>query len=150
MKSVDASFLRGLLEGDPRILGFVSTLRGERLVTTEIEYAALLKMAEAGPKLRRKARREAVRRLRERMTVIPVDDRASRVLEVALTDGALGGSPLSNLHSLCALEASGCDVVYSLGNPRVGRGWRLKPVCLSRYNTHSRSRVTVESEDSAL
>jgi predicted nucleic acid-binding protein len=150
MKAVDASFLRGLLEGDPRILRFLSTLRGERLATTEIEYGALVKLAETGPKSRQKLRREVVRRLRERITVIPIDDRASRVLEQALAQGAAQGGSLANLHSLCALEAAGCEVVYSLSNLHVGRGWKLKPVCLSRYNTPALESATVGPEDSDL
>lgn len=150
MKAVDASFLKGLLEGDPRILRFLSTLRRERLVTTETEYAVLLKLAGAGPRSQRKTRREAVRRLRERLTVVPVDERASRILEVALTDGGLSGASISNLHSLCALEANGCEVVYSLSTVRVGRGWRLKSVCLSRYTTPAHWSATAQPEDPAL
>ncbi|MHB1434627.1 MAG: PIN domain-containing protein [Thermoplasmata archaeon] len=150
MKAVDFSFLKGLLEGDPRVLRCLSTLRGERLVTTEIEYAALLKQAEAGAKSQRKARREAVRRLRERVTVVPIDDRASRVLEGALTDDGMSGSSLSTLHSLCALEALGCDVVYSIARLRVARGWRLKPVNLRRYNTRAAERDTHDAEASCV
>ncbi len=150
MKAVDASFLVGLLEGDPRVLRCLSTLRGERLVTTEVEFALLFKQAEAGAKAHRKARREAVRRLRERLTVVPIDDRATRLLEHALADDGSLRTSLSALHSLCALEAIGCEVVYSLANPRVLRGWRLKPINLRKYTTKRADCDTGEAEHPSL
>lgn len=127
MKGLDASLLLGLLEGDPSLRALLRELRGHEVAATEIAFGEIALRAAAAPVRQRAARRLALERLRRKLTVLSIDSRA--VAEAARR--AHAGSRLQDLPRLLewgALEANGCDVLYTRHPSVAGSGekWRLR------------------------
>jgi uncharacterized protein with PIN domain len=130
VKALDTPVLLALLEGDRGARELVRRLRGHEIATTEANLLELALLAEASPRARA-ARREAIARLRRKLTVLPIDGRA--VEEAARRTSPreiLRGSPHS-LGMLGALEAAGCEELFVDGPLPSGR-WRFRMTRVAR------------------
>src|SRR5208283_1659005 len=76
MKGLDTSVLLALLEGERGTRDLLKQLRGVELATTEANLLELSYLAARGPPRTQVARRRAVDRLRRKLTVLPIDNRA--------------------------------------------------------------------------
>ncbi|HXW67952.1 MAG TPA: PIN domain-containing protein [Thermoplasmata archaeon] len=72
MKALDTSVLLEVLHDSARAKALLKSLRGEELATTEINMFELEVLAGAGARASRPGRRNALDRLRQRLTVLPV------------------------------------------------------------------------------
>lgn len=125
MKGLDTSVILGLLEGDPAARSLVSRLRGVELATTEANLLELLLVGVHGSARSRKARREVLDRLRQKLTVLSIDSRGGASAARHLESGEKAPPPLV-LAMLGALEANGCDELFVLGPTRLHGRWRFK------------------------
>jgi len=126
MKGVDSSVLLGLLEGDAAVRSLLKHLRGLEVATTEADLLELAWLAGTGTKRERRHRLETLSRLRRRITVLPLDARATdQTVRIALRGESGGALPLS-LGRLGALEAAGCEELYTRDPTVVGASSKLK------------------------
>ena len=96
MKGVDSSVLLGLLEGDAAVRSLLKHLRGLEVATTEADLLELAWLAGTGTKRERRHRLETLSRLRRRITVLPLDARATdQTVRIALRGESGGALPLS-------------------------------------------------------
>ena len=125
MKALDTGVLLGLLEGSSRAREAVRKLRGSEVATTEANLLELAYLAAEAPPKARTARLAALEKLRQRLTVVPIDARASR--EAGLRVCRLGGkiSPAVGL-MLGALEAAGCEELLTDDPRSVVGDWAMK------------------------
>lgn len=132
MKALDTSVLLALLEGDRSVRELLRRLRGVEVATTEANFLELAYLAAHGPSRVRKRRREALARLRQKLTVLPIDPRAVAEAESALLSGEAPASPLL-VGMLGALEAEGCDELYTADTKDFKGRWRFQ---LSKFTIH--------------
>jgi predicted nucleic acid-binding protein len=125
VKALDTSVLLGLLEGSPAVREQLRHLRGVELATTESNMLELACLAGRGARRPRAERLAALARLRRRITVLPVDQRATEEASRRVTGDAPGLSPLA-LAMLGALEASGCDELLTADPLPVPGKWRFR------------------------
>lgn len=86
----------------------------------------LIYLAVRGPRRARNERLSALSRLRRRLTVLPIDSKATEEVGRRLTsDGTETYSPLV-ISMLGALEANGCDELLTDGKLELQGKWRLK------------------------
>jgi len=129
MKALDTSVLLALLEGDRAARDLLRKLRDVEVATTEANLLELAYLAGHGPSRVRGRRREALGRLRRKLTVLPIDPRAVAEAEGNILRGDAPASPLL-AGMLGALEAAGCDELFT-SDPHECRGrWRFQ---LSRF-----------------
>lgn len=125
MKAVDTGVLLGILEGEPFARNLVRALRGVEVATTELSMLELSLLADGGSSKGRTARRAAVERLRRKLTVLPFDARA--VAEAARRASAKHrGEGLLRLAEWGALEAYGCEELFTRSRMAPGGKWRFK------------------------
>jgi PIN domain len=124
MKALDTTILLGLLQGNPAVRDQLRRFRGAELATTEANLIELAWLAGSAPRKVRAARLAALGRLRQRLTVLPIDARASE--EVAKRAGR--GLPPSTglLGMLGALESCGCEELYTDRPDLLGTGWSFE------------------------
>ncbi len=108
MKGLDTPVLIKLLRGDPKVVAHLKKVRAEELCTTAINLFELEMVARNGPRNGREKRLAAVERLRRKLTVLAVDEGASRA--AALASSTASGSSWSGLTALIvgALLSGGC------------------------------------------
>ncbi len=124
MKALDTGLLLGLLEGSTKVRDLLRRLRGTELATTEVNLVELSYLAAAGPSRSRRARLEAIERIRQRLTVLPLDARSTR----EASKRAQGSGPRlapATLGMLAALEAGGCEELLT-DDDRLGGGWSFR------------------------
>jgi predicted nucleic acid-binding protein len=124
MKGLDTPVLLRLLHGDPRVRAELHRLRDTELATTEANLLELAILAGRDRSLARK-RREALEQLRHRLTVLPIDARASERLLRRLREGKPLPTPVV-LAMLCAFESAGCEEVYTRGEVASWGKWTIK------------------------
>ena len=125
MKALDTSALLALLTGDRAAKDLLHRVRGVEVATTEVNLLELGYAAAKGPARHRGARRAALSRLRRKLTVLPLDDRAVEEASRRLLQGATGIPPL-RLAILSILEVNGCEeLLTSQTGPLPGK-WRVK------------------------
>lgn len=125
MKGLDTWVLLGILEGEAFAKHLLRQLRGVEVATTEISMMELSILAGVGSAKGAAARRAAVERLRRKLTVLPIDSRA--VGEAARRGSVkLRGEELLRLAEWGALEASGCDELFTRSKLNPGGKWRFK------------------------
>jgi len=130
MKALDTSVLLALLEGDRSARDLVRKLRDVEVATTEANFLELAYLAGRGSPRVRGHRREALGRLRRKLTVLPIDPRAVTEAENCVIRGNAPSSPLL-AGMLGALEAAGCDELFT-SDPQECRGrWRFR---VTRFN----------------
>lgn len=134
MKALDTSALLALLEGDRSTRDLLRRLRGVEWATTEANLLELAYVAQGGPQRIRARRRELVDRLRRKLTVLPIDARAVGEAGRLIAKGH-GDDPPLTLAMMAALEADGCDELFTL-DPELARGrWKLRVTRLARKDT---------------
>ena len=134
MKALDTSVLIGLLEGDPGVHALLKRLRGVELAATETNLLELTQIACRGPKRSRAARRAALERLRRKITVLPINGRATEEVGRHLLKAEIRVLP-HVLEMLGALEANGCDEVFTMDAPHAWGRWRFKVTRVKRKDT---------------
>jgi predicted nucleic acid-binding protein len=125
MKGLDTSVLLGLLAGEPSARGLLRRLRGVELATTEANLLELTLIANRAPARVGRSRRDALKRLRRKITVIPIDARAVEQATRHLQKGAGVAQPLV-LAMLGALEATGCDEFFTQETAQDLGKWKFK------------------------
>jgi len=125
MKALDTSVLLALLEGDPGAKEFLRRLRGEEVATTEANLLELEYLAVRGPERHRSSRRDAVARLRRKITVLPIDGRAVEASARHLGKGAEAAPPLV-CAMMGALEANGCEELLTHDPPPNAGKWKVR------------------------
>jgi len=125
MKALDTGVLLALLEGSPKARDQVRKLRGAEVATTEANLLELGYLAAAAPPRARSARLAALERLRQRLTVLPVDPRA---MQQALPRVARLGEKLSPTVAamLGALQAAGCEELFTDDPRTISGDWGFK------------------------
>ena len=125
MKALDTGVLLALLEGSVRARDKLRSLRGEELATTEANLLELAYIAAIGPSKSRTARVAALERLRQRLTVLPIDGRSVREATARVTNG---GDKLSPTVSAMfgALRAAGCDELLTGDRRLSGSDWGVR------------------------
>ena len=134
MKGLDTSVLLGLLEGDPAVRALLKKLRGVELATTEANLLELSYLAGRGSARARAARRDVLDRLRRKLTVLPIDSRAVDAVGKRLGKGGEKLPPLV-LAALAALEAGGCDELFSREPVEDLGKWRFRFTRIGRIRT---------------
>jgi hypothetical protein len=120
MKALDTPLLLSLLEGHRPTRELLQRLRGVELVTTEANLLELSYLAAHGPARLRARRRQILGRLRRKLTVFPIDSRATEESGQRLGRGLAGPTPLVEA-MVGALGANGCEELYtSGGGPDLG------------------------------
>lgn len=134
MKALDTSVLLALLEGDHRARPLIKRLRGVEVATTEANLLELALLAARSPANSRAGRREALSRLRRRVTVLPLDSKAGEATSVHLSRTREALAPLVAA-MMGALESSGCDELWTLDPPAELGKWRVRVTRLHFGNT---------------
>lgn len=134
MKALDTSVLLALLEGDRAARDLLRKLRGTEIATTEVNMLELAYLAGRASPRSRSHRRDAVDRLRRKLTVLPIDQRAVLEAERRVVKGE-GPSSTGVAGMLGALETAGCEELFT-SDPQecVGR-WRFKVTRFTRHTT---------------
>lgn len=131
MKAFDTSILLALLEGDHGARDLTRKLKGTEIATTEANLLELAHLAGRGPPRSRPRRREALDRLRRKLTVLPIDHRAVLEAERRVTKDAPTISPIV-AGMLGALETAGCDELFTTDPQECGGRWRFKVTRFAR------------------
>jgi predicted nucleic acid-binding protein len=125
MKALDTSVLLALLEGESGVRELLRRLHGVEIATTEANLLELAYLATRGPERHRVARRDAIARLRRKITVLPIDARAVDATTHHLGKGGEGAPPLVGA-MMGALEASGCEELLTLDPPPEMGKWKVR------------------------
>jgi PIN domain len=134
MKALDTGVLRGILEADGGCRDLLRRLRGLEVATTERSILELGVLAHRGPLKVQSSRRAAIDRLRRKLTVLPIDARA--VAEASRNmSGTSNPEDLWHLAEWGALDAAGCDELFTRGKPLAGGKWRFKVTRVGRKAT---------------
>ena len=133
MKALDTPVLLALLDGEPAARELLRRLRGHEVATTEGNLLELAVLAGRSGG-RGAARREALTRLRRRITVLPLDERALEEAARRSARGELGGATPLVAGMLAALEVAGCDELVSDGSLPSGK-WRFRVSRLGRSHS---------------
>jgi predicted nucleic acid-binding protein len=107
MKALDTGVLLALLEGSGKAREVVRKLRGVEVATTEANLIELAYLA-AGTRRVTAARLGALEKLRQRITVLPIDARGGREA-VQLVPGRRRPLAPSVAAMVGALRAAGCE-----------------------------------------
>lgn len=134
MKAFDTSVLLALLEGDRTAKELARKLRGTEIATTELNLLELSYIAGRGSARHRGRRYATLDRLRRKLTVLPVDFRAVSEARRKLAKGSSPGSPLL-AGMLGALEAAGCDELYTTDPKECDGRWSFKITRFTRRNS---------------
>ncbi len=124
MKALDTPILLALLQGSSRVRDQLRRLRGTELATTEANFLELAHLAAFAPPKLRGERFTALTRLRQRITVLPIDSRGVEVASRRISTSP-SRSPLVTA-MLGALEAYGCEELLTDRPDQVGGPWRFK------------------------
>lgn len=125
MKALDTSVLLALLEGEPGARELLKPLRGVEVATTEANLLELAYLAARGPARHRTARREALSRLRRKLTVLPIDARSGETAAHHLGKGDETPPPLVTA-MMSALESYGCEELLTLDPPGSWGKWKVR------------------------
>lgn len=118
MKGIDTPLLLALLEGRPEAERLLEGQGEEELCTTEVNLFELEALARAGGRDGRARRLAALDRLRRKIGVLPIDERASR-LAAQLASPSPASAPASAWLVLGALQAAGANELLTTD----GVGW---------------------------
>lgn len=125
MKALDTGILLALLEGSARARSQLHRLRGAEIATTEANLLELSCLAVTAAPRARGDRLDALERLRQRLTVLPLDARATR--EAGRRLGKVGRAiPPTVLAMLGTLEAAGCDELVTDDARSIAGDWSFR------------------------
>lgn len=125
MKGLDTPFLLGILDGSPSVKTVLRTLSGEELATTELNMVELAALAAHGGPRGRRERLQALERLRRRLTVLPIDRRATELLSQRPVQPKTAAE-LLHTAMMAAFEAAGCTHVLTDRSIAPHAAWKLK------------------------
>lgn len=108
MKALDTPALLEILRGRPGAKSLLRAVAGSELATTEVNLLELEAIARQEAARGSASRLGALERLRHRLTVLPIDERATRAA-AALARTGLGTTPLAHWLMWGAVESSGCS-----------------------------------------
>ena len=134
MKALDTSVLLALLEGDNSARDLVRRLRGVEVATTEANFLELTFIVARGPVRARRRRRDSLDRLRRKLTVLPIDFRSVSAAERRVLKVGAPPTPLL-AGMLGALEAAGCDELFTTDPPDCGDCWGFKVTRFARQKS---------------
>ncbi len=125
MKALDTGVLRALLEGSERAREVVRRLRGSEIATTEANLLELAFLAAASSGKGVATRMSTLEKLRQRLTVLPIDGRgvAAASSRLPATRGRL---PPTVAAMLGALEAAGCQELWTDDAASLEGKWSFK------------------------
>ena len=124
MKGLDTGALLAFLTGREEARAVLDGEDPRELAVSEVTLFELEVLARSRPTLRRR-RQAALERLRSRLTVLPIDARASR-RAAEIVSGAKGGLDLLDALSIGALEVNGASAMLSSDPKRfAGAGLRV-------------------------
>jgi len=125
MKALDTPLLLELLRGRPGAKRLLPHLQGEELATTELNLYELEVIARSEGGRSREQRRATLAKLRRRLTVLPIDERAVRA-GLGRDSAKVGRDPPSVALMLGAAEAGGCEEWLTTPHGRpLGTGGKL-------------------------
>jgi hypothetical protein len=130
MKAFDTAVLLSVLGGDASAKALLRRLRGVEIATTESNMIELGIVCIAGSERHRLARIGTLDRLRRKLTVLPIDAAGVREATLRLGSRRAGSSSARLLEGLGALEAYGCDELFTDDPGAIGGKWRFK---VTRY-----------------
>ena len=125
MKALDTGVLLALLEGSSRAREQIRRVKGVELATTEANLLELAYLAGNAPPKARAGRLAALERLRQRLTVLPIDARSGREAAARVARSSPGIRPTTAL-MLGALQAAGCEELLTDGSRPVTGDWGLR------------------------
>jgi predicted nucleic acid-binding protein len=125
LKALDTGVLLGLLEGSARAREQLRRLRGSELATTEANLLELAYLAAGAPPKARATRLATLEKLRQRLTVLPVDARSIREVSPRIARGSERLAP-TVAAMLGALHAAGCEELLTDDPKAVAGEWRFK------------------------
>jgi predicted nucleic acid-binding protein len=134
MKGLDTSVLLALLEGERGARDLLSHLQGVELATTEVNLLELSYLAARGPPRARAARRGALDRLRQKITVLSIDGRAVEQAGRRLRRGS-EKTPPHVLAMLGAFEANGCEELFTHETAIDPGKWSFKTTHVTHRST---------------
>jgi predicted nucleic acid-binding protein len=112
MKVLDTPLLLDLLRGRVSVRTLAEHAKGEELATTELNLFELEVMARIGPKVGRDRRLAAVQRLRRKLTILPIDERACQLGAAAQASHVRAASALECL-MLGSARAAGASAWWT-------------------------------------
>lgn len=125
MKALDTGLLLALLEGSAKARELVRRLRGVELATTEANLLELAYFASSGSQRGRSSRLAALERLRQRLTVLPLDARSIAGASVRIARHAERVSPTVGA-MMGALSAAGCEELLTDDPRSVVGDWGVR------------------------
>lgn len=134
MKALDTSVLLALLEGEPGARDILRRLHGVEVATTEANLLELAYLSARGPERHRRARREAIARLRRKVTVLPIDNHAVESASEHIAKS--GETPVPLVAAMMgALESSGCEELLTLDPPVPIGKWKVRVTQVRFHHT---------------
>ena len=109
MKALDTPILLEILRGKPGATALLRSLSGEELATTELNLFELEQIARSESPRGLEKRLAAIERLRRRITVLPIDERAVASASVLSKGGPAAQAPAMARLMVGAAGASGCS-----------------------------------------
>ena len=134
MKALDTPVLLAVLEGEPGARELLRKLRGVEVATTEANLLELAYIAGRGGERHRAARRDALVRLRRKVTVLPIDARAVEAAARQVGRGAEREPPLVSA-MMGALEAYGCEELLTSGTASSQAKWKIRVTRIQMRST---------------
>lgn len=134
MKALDTSVLLALLEGEGGAREVLRRLKGVEVATTEANLLELAYLSARGPERHRRARNDAIARLRRKVTVFPIDARAVETCLSRLGKAPSTPPPLVSA-MMGALEANGCEELLTLDPPSEGAKWKVRVTRIQMRHT---------------
>lgn len=113
MKVLDTPLLLDLLRGRTDVRTLLGQAKGEELATTELNLYELEVLARSGPRAGRDRRLAALQRLRRKLTVLPIDERACQTAAIAQAAHPRGGSSVEWL-MLGAAKSAGASAWWTV------------------------------------
>lgn len=137
MKALDTSLLLAVLQGESGVREFVRRLHGLEIATTEANLLELAAIVAQDRTRRPTSRMEALKRLRRKLTVLPVDAHATEASVSGLRTAAGPVSPLV-VGMMGALESSGCEELLTLDRVAIPGAWRFRITQVKLSHTKAR------------
>jgi predicted nucleic acid-binding protein len=109
VKGLDTPVLLGLLRGDPKVNALLRKWEGEELCTTSLNLFEVETIARRDRSAGRERRLASIERLRRKLTILPVDERAAQLAAIEASRTDQNGSASPSWLILGALLGGGCS-----------------------------------------
>jgi predicted nucleic acid-binding protein len=135
VRGLDTPVLLGLLRGDARVSAFLRRAEAEDLCTTVINLFELEAIARSDRAPGRERRLSSLERLRRKVTVLPIDERATELSAQEASRAEAPAAPPSTWLILGALLSGGCSEWITTREARFPSAAGLKVTLLDRSTT---------------